>query len=107
MPKPILFGYQTVRLSTTPTEIAEGRRSLRQFAAQEGFALAEIFVEQDINRPCSALVALIESAVRTRVAAIAVPTPSDLGRLPRVQGLTRARLEREAGVPVLVVEVAP
>jgi hypothetical protein len=39
--------------------------------------------------------------------AIAVPTISDLGRLPRVQRLTRERLEREAGVRVLIVEATP
>jgi hypothetical protein len=96
---------KAVRLGTTPTEVMRGRRLLNQFAAREGFALAEIFVEQDVNQPCAALVALIETARRCGVVAVAVPSLNDLGRLPRVQYLTRARLEREAGVRVLVAAV--
>lgn len=104
MPKPILLGYQTVRVGTPQFEVARGRRVLAKYAAREGFALAEIFVDQDPNRPCSAMAALIEVARRSGVAAIVVPTLTDLGRLPRVQRLTRERLEREAGVRVLIAE---
>jgi hypothetical protein len=52
----------------------------------------------------SALAALIEVAKRDDLHAVAVPTPEDLGSLPRVQQLTRQMLEREAGVRVLVVD---
>jgi hypothetical protein len=101
--KPILFGYQTVRVSTPAEEVAKGREELVAFALREGFALAEVFVERDIDRPSSALTALIFAARRSEVAAVAVPTTNDLGRLPRVRWLMRYRLEREAGVRVLVV----
>jgi hypothetical protein len=101
--KPILFGYQTVRASTPAEEVAKGREELVAFALREGFALGEVFVERDINRPSSALTALIFAARRSEVAAVAVPTTNDLGRLPRVRWLMRYRLEREAGVRVLVV----
>ena len=101
--KPILFGYQTVRLSTTPEEVARGREALAAFAIREGFALGEVFVERDVDRPCSAFAALILAARRSGVEAVAVPTTADLGRLPRVRWLMRYRLEREAGVRVLVV----
>jgi hypothetical protein len=101
--KPILFGYQTVRVSTPAEEVAKGREELVAFALREGFALGEVFVERDINRPSSALTALIFAARRAEVAAVAVPTANDLGRLPRVRWLMRYRLEREAGVQVLVV----
>ena len=101
--KPILFGYQTVRLSTTPEEVARGREALAAFAIREGFALGEVFVERDVDRPCSAFAALISAARRSGVEAVAVPTTADLGRLPRVRWLMRYRLEREAGVRVLVV----
>jgi hypothetical protein len=101
--KPILFGYQTVRLSTPAEAVAKGREELAAFALREGFALGEVFVERDVDRPCSALAALISAARRSGVAAVAVPTTDDLGRLPRVRWLMRYRLEREAGVRVLVV----
>jgi hypothetical protein len=77
---------------------------LAEFTAREGFALTQVFVEQEPNRPCSALVALIEAVRRGGIAAVAVPTLEDLGRLPRVRRLMRDRLQREAGVRVLVVE---
>jgi hypothetical protein len=102
--KPILFGYQTVRLNTPAEEVAKGREALAAFALREGFALGEVFVERDADRPCSALAALICAARRSGVAAVAVPTTDDLGRLPRVRWLMRYRLEREAGVRVLVVQ---
>ena len=102
--KPILFGYQTVRVSSSAAEVAKGREALAAFAIREGFALAEVFVERDVDRPCSALAALICAARRSNVAAVAVPTSADLGKLPRVRWLMRYRLEREAGVRVLVVQ---
>ena len=102
--KPILFGYQTVRVSTPAEDVARGREALAAFAIREGFALAEVFVERDIDQPCSALSALISAARRSNVAAVAVPTTADLGRLPRVRWLMRYRLEREAGVRVLIVQ---
>jgi hypothetical protein len=101
--KPLLFGYQRVRASASSEEVAKGRDALVAFAFREGFALGEVFVEQDLDRPCSALAALIASARRSEVAVVAVPTAADLGRLPRVQWLMRHRLEQEAGVRVMVV----
>jgi hypothetical protein len=99
-----MVGYQQVRVSSSPDDVARGRRALVDYAAREGFALADVLVERDANRPCSALVALIDLVRGSDVAAVAVPTPLDLGRLPRVQRLTRERLEREGGVRVIVVE---
>jgi hypothetical protein len=101
--KPLLFGYQQVRLDAPRDAAARGQRLLANFAAREGFALGGVFVERDVNRPCSALVALIDAARRCGATAVAVPTAEDLGRLPRVRHLMRRRLEREAGCRVLVV----
>jgi hypothetical protein len=103
MLRPLLFGYQTVRLTTTPAEAEAGRRTLAQFAVREGFALAEIFVERDPNHPCSALVALIELVRRHPGSIIAAPTADDFGRLPRVRQIMRTRLERESGARVLII----
>jgi|tagenome__1003787_1003787.scaffolds.fasta_scaffold20899755_3 hypothetical protein len=102
--KPILFGYQTVRVSTPAGAVFRGREALADFAHREGFALGEVFVERDVDRPCSALTALICAARRSNVMAVAVPTTADLGKLPRVRWLMQHRLEREAGVRVLVVQ---
>jgi hypothetical protein len=102
--EPVLFGYLTVRVGAPRGAIANGERSLARYAQREGFTLGTIFVERDVNRPMSALASLIEAAKREDVQAVAVPSPVDLGLLPRVQQLTRQLLEREAGVRVLVVE---
>jgi hypothetical protein len=101
--RPVLVGYQVVRVSSSVDELTRGRRLLAEYAAKEGFSLGDVLVERDVNRPCSALVALI-GLVRGSDIGVAVPTPLDLGRLPRVQRLMRERLEREAGVRVVVVE---
>jgi hypothetical protein len=102
--KPVMFGYQCVRIGTPSDQVVRGRRLLAEYAAREGYALAEIYVDEDVNKPCSALAALIAAAQRGGVDAVAVPTHEDLGRLPRVRQLTRARLQRETGVRVLIVE---
>jgi hypothetical protein len=103
----IMLGYQQVRIDTPPGEIAAGRQLLEDFAAQRGFTLGTVHVERNVNEPCSALVALIEAARlgrRAGVAAVGVPRAADLGRIKRVQQLTRDRLVRESGLPVVVVE---
>jgi N-acyl-D-aspartate/D-glutamate deacylase len=105
-----MFGYQQVRIDTPPDVVSEGRRLLEVFAAKRGFTLGAVYVEQDVNEPCSALVALIAAARRGRgggLRAVGVPRAADLGRLDRVQRLTRERLERECGVPVMVAEWWP
>ena len=103
MPKPLLIGYQTIRLNTAIEDVANGHRLLAMFAAQEGYALGTVFEERNANRPCSALVSLIEMARRGGVSAVAAPRAEDLGLLPRVQELTRKRVEREGGIRVLIV----
>lgn len=101
--RPVLLGYQTARPGTPPAVVARGRDELAAFAHREGFALDEVFVEDDASRPTSALGELIAAARHRQARAVAVPTSEDLGRLERVRWLVRRRLEREAGVEVLVV----
>jgi hypothetical protein len=105
--KPLLLGYQLVRIDTPRIEVTNGRRLLKAYAARRGFALGPLYIEQNVNEPCSALVAVIDAnAQRSRpwVTAVGVARATDLGRLRRVQRLTSERLERECGVPVLVAE---
>lgn len=102
--KPLLLGYQRIRITRSVAEVERARVALVTFSDREGFALAEIFVEADESRPFSALCALIEACRRIDVAVVAVPTLSDLGMNTAAQLELRQRLRRETGVPVLVVE---
>ena len=102
--KPLLLGYQRIRITAPDEEIARARAALVTFSYREGFALAEIFAEADESRPYYALCALIDACRRIDVAAVVVPTLSDLGMNAVAQVELRQRLQRETGVPVLVVE---
>jgi hypothetical protein len=102
--KPLLLGYQVSRLDSPADELVNGRRVLSAFADREGFALADVFVEHDVNRPLSAFAALIAAARAGGVEAVAVAAAADLGRIPRVRQLMRSRLEQEAGVRVLIAQ---
>ena len=104
--KPILYGYLQMRLDTPPTQIEQGRQTLAAFAARNGFRLGTVFVEQNVNKPCSALTELIAVARSSDWAVVAVARPEDLGRLPMVRQSTRDLVERETGVRVLVVDGA-
>jgi hypothetical protein len=99
---PIVLGYQTVRLDTTERETVVGRRILHEFAAKEGYALGEIFVEDDLNHPGNAMAAMIAACRYGEVDAVVVPSWVDLGRMVRVQQGTKQRIEHQAGVRVLV-----
>ena len=100
---PVLLGYQCARGASTPAAIRSGRRALERFAKQKGFALGDVFVEADGSQPHRAVSALVDIAIRGGVEAIAVPSAQDLWRLPPAQILMRRRIEREAGIRVLVV----
>ncbi len=100
----MLFGYQSIRMDAPQDALAIGKQVLEGFADREGYALTTIFVEKDANKPLAALAALIEAAKRDDVRFVAVPTPMDLGLIPRVRQLTRRTLQVEAGVHVLVVD---
>lgn len=102
--KPLLLGYQRIRITASDAEVARGRAALVSFSNREGYALAEIFAEADENRPYSALTAMIEACRRIEVAAVAVPSLGDLGLNAAAQVELRERLQRETGVPVLIVE---
>ncbi|MCD5313561.1 hypothetical protein [Kineosporia babensis] len=102
-PRPMLFGYQTVRPDSSDDEVTNGRRLLVAYAALEGYTLGEIFLEWTPGTSFSALSALVVTAERCRVRTVAVPSALDLGRLPRVQELVRRKLE-SGGLTVLVLQ---
>jgi hypothetical protein len=100
--RPVLLGYQTTRLGAEPSEAARKHVALLKLARRQGFQLGQIFDENDVNRPCAALVCLITAARAMQVKAVAVPTSEDLGLAAHVQRLTRQRIESEAGVQVII-----
>lgn len=100
--RPLLYGYQVVRVTTSRADAARDTRALRDFAERENYSLAHIFVDSDPNRPCSALAAMIAAARRTEATAVVVPSVLDLGLLPAVQSVTRRMIEREADVRLFV-----
>jgi hypothetical protein len=103
----VLLGYQQVRIDTPPADVTNGRLLLEAFAARQGLTFGPVYLEQNVNEPCSALVALIEAARTGRgrgVVAVGVPRVADLGRIARVQRLTRERMQRESGLPVMIAE---
>ena len=103
--KPILFGYQLVRVTTSQELVDYNQRRLAGFAAFEGYSLGTVFVEVAEGAPWSALGALIDAAQRSdEVTAVAIPRASDLGLGPLMQQATRLRLEHDAGLRVIVLD---
>ena len=103
--RPVLLGYQRVQIGTPRLEVARRLRVLIDFADREGYALAEVFVDDTPDRPLSAFHALINHTRRdTEVAAVAIPTGDDLGWNGQARRELWTRLERETGVPVHIVE---
>ena len=103
MVRPLLFGYMRLRITDAGDRAASARRLLAEFADREGFTLAEVYVDADENRPCAALSQLIHSVRRWDGAAVAVPALGDLGGTVHARRELRDRLQRELGVPVLVL----
>ena len=103
--RPVLYGYQVVRVTTPRERVERNRLRLAAFAAVEGYSLGSVFVEWDASKPWVALASLIEAAQRSteNVAAVAVPRITDLGLTPLMQAATLRRLEDEAGVRVIVL----
>jgi hypothetical protein len=99
--KPLLFGYHSARPAIPCEQLVDVRRKLTVFASTEGYALAGIFSEAN-EQPATALQAMLDSAERRHVEAVAISTLSDLGSDERMQRATRERLEG-AGIRLLVL----
>ena len=103
MEKPLLFGYLRMRITDRPARAASAQRLLRQYADREGYTLAQVYVEANENSPCAALAQLIHDVHHSNGAAVAVPDQDDLGTDATSRQQLRHRLQREAGVPVIVI----
>lgn len=103
-PRPMLFGYQRVRLMTPANEVIKARRAIAAHADKIGYSLGEIFVDADENRPYGALVMLVKAARRRGVQLVVVPSLHHLGHTPAAQSMIRRRLVEEVGLRVVVLE---
>jgi hypothetical protein len=103
-PRPMLFGYQRVRLMTPAGEVIKARKAIAAHADRTGYLLGEIFVDADENRPYGALIMLVTAARRRGVQVIVVPSLDHLGHTPAAQGVIRRRLAEEAGLRVVVLD---
>jgi hypothetical protein len=104
-PKPLLVGYQSLRLDSSPDAAENGRRILAAYAQREGFALGVIFTDVAYGR-MAAFEALLDAVRAGGVAVVGVPTREDLSPMPRMREAMRLRLEHAGGVRVVVVQAA-
>lgn len=105
MGRPLLFGYQRMHVAMSEADVQSGQRALETFAEREGLRLLHVYV--DANHPYERLFRMLRAVRETGASAVAVPTAVDLGGTAFVRSVTRSMIQREIGVPVLVVEETP
>ena len=101
--KPLLLGYQSLRLDSSPDAAENGRHILAAYAGREGYTLGVIFTDLVYGR-MAAFEALLTAVRAGGVAAVGVPTRDDLSSMPRMREAMRLRLEHAGGVPVVVAQ---
>jgi hypothetical protein len=100
--RPLLFGYVRVHLLMTRRELNGVKQRLAEFADDEGYTLANIFIEQAHTVP-AAFQALVDAARKHEVKTVVVPGMQHLKVLP--PGM-REHLEHYAGAHVIAAESA-
>jgi hypothetical protein len=95
--RPLLFGYIRVHLLMTNRELNGVKQRLAEFADVEGYALANIFIEQAHTVP-AAFQALVDAARKHEVKTVVVPGLQHLKVLP--PGM-KEHLEHYAGAHVI------
>jgi hypothetical protein len=103
----LVLGYQRVHLGASESDVHAGREALETFAEREGLRLLHVYVDANANHPYERLFRMLRAVRETGAAAVAVPTAGDLGGSAFVRSVTRSMIQREVGVPVLVVEETP
>lgn len=98
-----MVGYQRTQTGPESPDIVNGRRVLAAFAEREGYALSDIFEENDPTHPTAALHALMDVVQRLELRVVIVPNAWHLGRTAWTQQATRRQIER-AGARVDVAE---
>lgn len=99
-PLPLLLAYVCKPLLRTEGEFVRTKERLSQFAEQEGFALGEMFVEEETTSP-AAFEALIEAASHHEVSAVVVPSMLHLTVLSAPTAM-RNKFEHLTGARLLV-----
>jgi hypothetical protein len=93
-----------IRVNTGLADSTRAQRDIDRAARQEGYALEQIFVDRDANRPDDRLRALLQAARRTGVRAVIVSSWTDLGLNPAASTETRRRLQGDADLVVWCAE---
>jgi hypothetical protein len=99
---PVALGYVRVPIGAPPGTALARSVLVAGLAAGRGWTVAELFVEDDTERPLLAFTSLLVAARMYRPVAVLLSGPSDLGSTPAGALAMRARIEREICVPVLV-----
>lgn len=100
-PQPRAYGYMQIRATTGLAASHRAGRDIASAARQEGYALADIFVERDSNRPGTRLAALVSAARRSGIRTVILSDWNDLGNNPTAATDLRLRLQREAELTVV------
>lgn len=108
-PAPVVFGYLRSPIELSPPSRQEhvvcGLNALERMAAEEGWALEDVFVADDVRRPYLAFVGLMTALWGTPdVTAVLVFTSSDLGSSPAVVEARRDRIKEQLGIPVIAAD---
>lgn len=94
MLQPKAYGYVRANLYANVDPITAARQELASFADREGFALTDIFVE-DEGRHTSAFAELIEAIKANNVRYVITPSLRHLARLPGLRNAIRVQLKGE------------
>ena len=95
-----MHGYASGRPDVPIETLMAMHADLTAYAEREGYTLAEIFIEPG-DQPATALQAMIDSAHRRDVEAVAITEMTDLGTDPHIQQLACRRLQ-DAGLRLLI-----
>jgi hypothetical protein len=104
-PSPLLFGYVRLTAPGGTRQVPSLRKQLRDYAAREGYTLAEILVEHH-QGGSSAVAGLLDFIQRYPGSCAVVPSLDHLANLPGLRRAMRDLIQRETGRPLLVADEA-
>jgi len=98
--RPLLLGFVLKHLLMTDDELVVTKVRLEEFAAVEGFAMGNVYVEDAATTP-AAFEALIEAVNRYEVTAVVVPSLLHFVALSAVHDI-KDTFERATGARVMI-----
>lgn len=96
------LGYVRVLGNTSEQTSQRLHKELADYAEREGYALTEVFIEQD-EIGSSAFAALMEALKRGQARIVIVPTMRHFAHMPSLRLAMKDYIERETGARVLVI----